>query len=80
MKDIEPNITRLSVNSRILSGARMKEVIRKLDAEYAIGLTEEEIDLIARQAEDSAKLYQKLYEVDVPEEGSVSNANRGEKQ
>ena len=58
----------------------MREVIRKLDAEYAIGLTEEEIDLIARQAEDSSKLYQKLYEVDVPEEGTVSDSDRGEKQ
>ena len=58
----------------------MREVIKKLDADYAIGLTEEEIDLIARQAEDSAKLYQKLYEVDVPEEGSVSDSDRGEKQ
>lgn len=58
----------------------MREVIRKLDAEYAIGLTEEEIDLIARQAEDSAKLYQKLYEVDVPEDSCVSESERGEKQ
>jgi|RhiMetdeSRZDD1v2_1073273.scaffolds.fasta_scaffold1858486_2 hypothetical protein len=57
----------------------MREVIRKLDAEYAIGLTEEEIDLIARQAEDSAKLYQKLYEVDVPEDSCVSESERGEK-
>ena len=57
----------------------MREVIRKLDAEYAIGLTEEEIDLIARQSEDSAKLYQKLYEVDVPEDSCVSESERGEK-
>jgi hypothetical protein len=57
----------------------MKEVIRKLDAEYAIGLTEEEIDLITRQAEDSAKLYEKLYEVDIPEDRSVSKIERGEK-
>ena len=58
----------------------MKELIRKLDAEYAIGLTEEEIDLIARQAEESARLYQKLYEVDIPEESLVSESERGEKE
>jgi hypothetical protein len=41
----------------------MQELIRKLDKEYGIGLNEEEIELIARQAEESARLYQKLYEV-----------------
>lgn len=56
----------------------MKELIRKLDAEYAFGLTEEEIDLIARQAEESARLYQKLYEVDIAEESLVSKADGGE--
>lgn len=56
----------------------MKELIRKLDTEYAIGLTEEEIELIARQAEESARLYQKLYEVDIAEESLVSKADGGE--
>jgi hypothetical protein len=58
----------------------MKELIRKLDAEYAFGLTEEEIDLIARQAEESARLYQKLYEVDIAEESLVSKSAGGEKE
>jgi hypothetical protein len=58
----------------------MKELIRKLDAEYAFGLTEEEIDLIARQAEESARLYQKLHEVDVAEESLVSKSAGGEKE
>lgn len=58
----------------------MKELIRKLDAEYAFGLTEEEIDLIARQAEESARLYQKLHEVDITEESLVSKSARGEKE
>ena len=59
---------------------RMKELIRKLDKDYAIGLSEEEIDLIARQAEESARLYQKLYEVATTEENSVSKCDGGEKQ
>lgn len=58
----------------------MKELIRKLDKEYAIGLSEEEIDLIARQAEESARLYQKLYEVATTEENAVSKCDGGEKQ
>ena len=59
----------------------MKELIRKLDTEYAIGLTEEEIDLIARQAEESARLYQKLYEVDIRRrEVSFRSRDGGEKQ
>ena len=58
----------------------MKKLIRKLDKEYAIGLNEEEIDLIARQAEESARLYQKLYEVAAAEENSVSKCDGGEKQ
>lgn len=56
----------------------MKELIRKLDAEYAIGLTEEEIELIARQAEESARLYRRLYEVDIAEESLVSKTDGGE--
>jgi hypothetical protein len=58
----------------------MKELIRKLDKEYAIGLNEEEIDLIARQAEESARLYQKLYEVAAAEDNPVSKRDGGEKQ
>jgi hypothetical protein len=58
----------------------MKELIRKLDKEYAIGLNEEEIDLIARQAEESARLYQKLHDVATAEEISVSKGDGGEKQ
>jgi len=58
----------------------MKELIRKLDKEYAIGLNEEEIELIARQAEEGARLYQKLYEVATAEENSVSKCDGGEKQ
>ena len=58
----------------------MKELIRKLDAEYAFGLNEEEIELIARQAEESARLYQKLYEVDYRRRKSRFKVGGGEKE
>jgi hypothetical protein len=58
----------------------MQELIRKLDKEYGIGLSEDEIRLIARQAEESAQLYQKLYEVAAAEEGNLSKCDGGEKQ
>lgn len=38
----------------------MKEIVRKLDAEYSFGLTEEKIELVARQAEDARRLFQCL--------------------
>jgi Asp-tRNA(Asn)/Glu-tRNA(Gln) amidotransferase C subunit len=43
----------------------MKDAVRKLDIEYGLNLTEEEIDQIAKQAEAGQRLFQKLYEVDV---------------
>ena len=58
----------------------MQEFIRKIDKEYGIGLNEEEIELIARQAEESARLYQKLYEAAAAEERSFSQSGGGEKQ
>ena len=43
----------------------MKDAVRKINAEYSLDLTEEEIEAITKQAEASRKLFQKLYEVDV---------------
>lgn len=45
--------------------ADMKEAVRRLDAEYKFGLTEEEIGIIARQAEDAERLFKPLFEVDL---------------
>jgi hypothetical protein len=58
----------------------MQELIRKIDKEYGIGLSEDEIRLIARQAEESARLYQKLYEVATAEENIPSKCDSGDKQ
>ena len=43
----------------------MKERIREIDKEYGFNLTEEEIESIARQAEETHTLLQDLYKVDV---------------
>ncbi|HXG53159.1 MAG TPA: hypothetical protein VNN77_17315 [candidate division Zixibacteria bacterium] len=43
----------------------MKEAVRKLDREYGLNLSEEEIDQIASQAEAAERLFKKLFEVEV---------------
>jgi Asp-tRNA(Asn)/Glu-tRNA(Gln) amidotransferase C subunit len=43
----------------------MKEAMQRLNVEYGLGLTEDEIDQIAKQAVASEKLFAKLFEVDV---------------
>ena len=42
----------------------MKELIKRLDAEYGFNLSEEEIEIIAKQAEKSDLLFQGLYKED----------------
>jgi hypothetical protein len=49
----------------------MRELIRKLD-EYGFSLTEEEIELIAKQAEEMSQLYQRLYDVKIDQEAPAS--------
>ena len=43
----------------------MEEMVKKLDDEYGFNLREEEIKLIARQAEEADRLFQRLYGVDL---------------
>ncbi len=43
----------------------MREEVKRLDAEYGFNLSEEEIELIAEQAEAAHRLFQPLYEVDL---------------
>jgi Asp-tRNA(Asn)/Glu-tRNA(Gln) amidotransferase C subunit len=43
----------------------MKDAVRKLDIEYGLNLTEEEVEQIAEQAEAARRLFQRLCEVDV---------------
>lgn len=43
----------------------MKDAVRRLNIEYGFKLSEEEIDLIAKQAEEANRLFQPLFEVDL---------------
>ncbi len=43
----------------------MEEAVRRLNAEYGFNLSEEEIRLIAKQAEEANRLFQPLFDVDL---------------
>jgi Asp-tRNA(Asn)/Glu-tRNA(Gln) amidotransferase C subunit len=43
----------------------MKDAVRRLNVEYGFNLSEQEIDLVAKQAEEAALLFQPLFEVDI---------------
>jgi Asp-tRNA(Asn)/Glu-tRNA(Gln) amidotransferase C subunit len=43
----------------------MKDAVQRLNVEYDLNLTDDEIEQIARQAETSQRLFQKLFQVDV---------------
>lgn len=43
----------------------MKDAVQRLNQEYGLQLTEEEIEAIAKQAEAGQRLMRQLFEVDV---------------
>lgn len=43
----------------------MKDSVQRLNADYGLNLSEEEIEVIAKQAEAAQRLFRKLFEVDV---------------
>jgi Asp-tRNA(Asn)/Glu-tRNA(Gln) amidotransferase C subunit len=43
----------------------MKDAVQRINIEYGLNLTEEEIEIITQQVEAGQRLFQKLYEVDV---------------
>jgi hypothetical protein len=43
----------------------MKDAVRKLNDEYGFKLTDKEIAIVARQAEEAALLFRPLFEVDL---------------
>ncbi len=43
----------------------MKELIRQLDSEYGFKLSEEEVELIAKQWESDNRMFQRLNDVDL---------------
>ena len=43
----------------------MKDAVRRLNVEYGFNLSDQEIDLVAKQAKEAALLFQPLFEVDL---------------
>jgi Asp-tRNA(Asn)/Glu-tRNA(Gln) amidotransferase C subunit len=43
----------------------MKDAVRRLNLEYGFKLSEQEIDVVAKQAEEAALLFKPLFEVDL---------------
>lgn len=43
----------------------MEDQVRRINAEYELHLSEEEIKLIAKQAEEAERLFKPLYEIDL---------------
>jgi hypothetical protein len=43
----------------------MKELIRRIDAEYGFHLTEDEVDRIAKESKDADSLLQEINSIDV---------------
>ena len=43
----------------------MEDAVQRINLEYGLNLTDEEIDIITKQVEAGQRLFQKLYEVDV---------------
>ena len=43
----------------------MKDAVQRLNLEYRLNLSDDEIEQIANQAEAGQRLFQKLFEVDV---------------
>jgi Asp-tRNA(Asn)/Glu-tRNA(Gln) amidotransferase C subunit len=43
----------------------MKDAVRRLNVEYGFNLSDQEIEVVAKQAEEAALLFQPLFEVDV---------------
>ena len=43
----------------------MEDQVRRINAEYELHLSEEEIKLIAKQAEEAERLFKPLHEIDL---------------
>jgi cytidylate kinase len=48
-----------------LSGLSMEDQVRRINSEYGFNLSEDEIQTIARRAEEFERLFRCLYEVDL---------------
>ena len=58
----------------------VKDAVRRLNIEYGFNLTEGEIDLVAKQAEDAERLFQPLFEVDLTGIVPLTKIDKGTKR
>ena len=61
-------------------GNPMKEAVRRLNLEYGFNLTEQEIDLVAKQAQEAALLFRPLFEVDLTNIAPLTKIDKKVKQ
>jgi Asp-tRNA(Asn)/Glu-tRNA(Gln) amidotransferase C subunit len=54
----------------------MGDHVRRLNAEYGLNLSEEEIKLIAKQAEEADQLFKLLYEIDLTDVMPILNFDK----
>lgn len=52
-------------NSGLYTMQYMKDAVQRINVEYGLNLTDEEIETITKQVEAGQRLFSKLYEVDV---------------
>jgi Asp-tRNA(Asn)/Glu-tRNA(Gln) amidotransferase C subunit len=58
----------------------MKDAVRRLNVEYGFNLSDQEIDLVAKQAEEAALLFQPLFEVDVTDIAPLTKIDKRAKK
>jgi len=58
----------------------MKEAVKRLNLEYGFNLSEQEIDLVAKQAEEAALLFQPLFEVDLTDMAPLTKIDKRAKK
>ena len=58
----------------------MKDAVQRLNADYGLNLTEEEMEVITRQAEAARRLFRRLYEVDTERVVPALRIDPGEKR
>jgi len=58
----------------------MRDAVRRLNVEYGFNLSDEEIDLIAKQAEEANRLFQPLFEVELTGVTPLMRIEKGSKR
>jgi hypothetical protein len=58
----------------------MKDAVKRLNDEYRFNLSEQEIELVAKQAEDAARLFQPLLEADLADIAPLARIDRRAKK